>query len=82
MSPTGSRRPPYVLRDHKHAMSTLNLVRDERGVSFPRMAAVVGATRQQVGEWLRCWTMPASHRLFEMAHALGYDLALVPREDA
>jgi transcriptional regulator with XRE-family HTH domain len=75
------RPRPYVLRDNEHAMSTLGLIRAERGMSLRRLGSLVIATRQQVAEWLRGYHVPASQRLFDLAHALGYDLALIPRED-
>lgn len=76
------RERPYRLRDNEHAMTTLDFIRVERRMTFRQLGAVVTATRQQVAEWLRGDHLPASERLFQMANALGYDLALIPKEDA
>jgi transcriptional regulator with XRE-family HTH domain len=82
MTLLNSKRRPYVLRDNEHAMAALDIIRVDRGMTLHDVGSAVTATRQQVAGWLRCQTVPASERLFELAHALGYDLALVPREEA
>ncbi|GIF14807.1 helix-turn-helix domain-containing protein [Actinoplanes teichomyceticus] len=74
----------YRLRDHDHALRTLNAIRRDRKVTYADIARKLGVSRQEVAKWLQGQRGVTAHRVPEIAHALGYDLALVPRagEDA
>jgi transcriptional regulator with XRE-family HTH domain len=82
MTIPGPKPRAYRLRDYHHALRTLDAIRDDRDATYADIAAVIGAGRGEVGAWLRGTRMPGGRRLVEIAAALGYDLALIPREDA
>ncbi|GAB1642554.1 helix-turn-helix domain-containing protein [Krasilnikovia sp. MM14-A1259] len=46
------------------------------------LAARAGFDQSLVSKWERGHSVPTVDSLIRTAHALGYDLALVPREDA
>ncbi|GAA2696443.1 helix-turn-helix domain-containing protein [Actinoplanes palleronii] len=72
----------YRLRDYDHAIAALNANRESRQISISKLAATVKAGRTEVSLWLLGKRKPAAQRLFDLAGALGYDLALIPKEDA
>lgn len=61
---------------------TLERARDDQGLSIEALANRMDRHYTQIWRWLRGGAHPVGPNLVELAHALGYDLALVPREDA
>jgi transcriptional regulator with XRE-family HTH domain len=72
----------YVLRDYGHAIAVLGRARESRGVTIAQLAAHVGTTAQTLSWNLRGKHRMDAHNLLAAFDALGYDLALIPREDA
>lgn len=72
----------YRLRDYDDTLATLAQIRDDRGITYAAIAADLGVDRSDIAKWLHGERRPLAHRLVELAQALGYDLALIPREDA
>jgi transcriptional regulator with XRE-family HTH domain len=68
--------------DYDQLIATLRQAWISQGVSQAALAARIGCDRGEVARWLACRVQPAGRRLVQLADALGYDLALVPREDA
>jgi transcriptional regulator with XRE-family HTH domain len=79
-----SDRPgaPIIIRDASQLASVLYRRRLERGQTLANLAARIGCTVQRVSLWLRGNQVPQADGLVKLADALGYDLALIPREDA
>ena len=46
------------------------------------VADIDGMSQSQLADWERGHSLPKLPNLIRLAHALGYDLALIPREDA
>lgn len=72
----------WRLKDYEHALRTMNGIRRNRDITHAQIAEALGASRQEVAKWLRGVRRASAHRMPQIAKALGYDLALVPREDA
>lgn len=72
----------YVMRDYGHTIDTLRNSRESQGVSVRKAAADAGTSGASLSEWERGLHVAQAPALFDLAHALGYDLALIPREDA
>jgi transcriptional regulator with XRE-family HTH domain len=64
-----------------HALNALASERGRDGLTQEAVAAKTGVSRKQLSEWENGHTIPRADRLFDLANALGYDLALIPRED-
>lgn len=72
----------YLIRDYEEAIATLARSRESQGVTYATMADRMGGTYlQQVFNWLQGGSECRARRLFALADALGYDLALIPRKD-
>lgn len=72
----------YVMRDYDHAITTLGQALDNRGLSQRELARHTRLHQPQISMWLLGKSQPLAGNLFALADALGYDLALIPREDA
>lgn len=74
-------KPPVIVRDYETMVAVLAEFRRTQGVSLRQIAAQAGGSPATYSEaFAGAHTMLGS-RLFALAHALGYDLALIPRED-
>jgi transcriptional regulator with XRE-family HTH domain len=69
------------LSDYDDLRQILHAEQIRRGPSHSELARRTGMSRQQVGDWLGGNAGAGARRVFALTHALGYDLALVPRED-
>jgi transcriptional regulator with XRE-family HTH domain len=80
---TTQRPTAYRLRGYDHAMITLARMRADQELTYAQTAArTTGAcTGSQIATWERGVYEPRARSLFAYADALGYDLALIPRED-
>lgn len=71
-----------VMRDYSQIITTLADARDAQGVSLSQLAERTDCCRSTLSENLRSQHRMDALTLLQVADALGYDLALVPREDA
>lgn len=60
----------------------LQFMRSTAGLSQRKLATMTGFSQAQIGGWELQDRCPNVSSLLRLANALGYDLALVPREDA
>jgi hypothetical protein len=73
----------HRLRNYEEAIAILAASREAQGIAFAEVARRIGRCYlQQVWTWLNGGAECRARRLFALADALGYDLALIPREDA
>jgi transcriptional regulator with XRE-family HTH domain len=72
---------PIRLREPGDVMPTLRRLRRRRGWSLYALAGRAGKTKTQLDQWELGRVTPRIAAVFLIAHALGYDLALIPRED-
>jgi transcriptional regulator with XRE-family HTH domain len=63
-------------------MAHLAHAREDQGLTFAEIGERAGCYLQQAHNWINGGAECRARRLFALAHALGYDLALIPREDA
>lgn len=71
-----------IVRSYEEFIAALAASRERQGLTFAEVARRMGGTfLQQVFNWLNGGAECRARRLFALAHALGYDLALIPRED-
>lgn len=71
----------YRLRGHADLISRLRQTQTRRGTTHAAIARQTHVARQQVSAWLAGTSGRTVGYAFDLAHALGYDLALIPRED-
>jgi transcriptional regulator with XRE-family HTH domain len=71
-----------IFTDTAAVMEHLHAIRDLRGLTQRALAAQIGVEQSRICGYERGTHVPSSGSLLRVAHALGYDLALVPREDA
>lgn len=60
----------------------LRQIRESRNATRQEVAFAVGMWSSQYGQYELGAKVPTVVNLLALAHALGYDLALVPREEA
>jgi transcriptional regulator with XRE-family HTH domain len=70
----------YRLRDYDYAIAALRQAWLTRGPKQSALARRMGCSRSQVAAWLAGECGAGPRRLFALADALGFDLALIPRE--
>jgi hypothetical protein len=71
----------YVVRDYEHLIAALAASRESQRLTFAEVARRIGRCYlQQVFNWLNGGSECRARRLFDLADALGYDLALIPRD--
>jgi transcriptional regulator with XRE-family HTH domain len=71
----------YLLRDYEQFMAHLAHAREDQGLTFAEVGQRADCYLQQAHNWLNGGAECRARRLFALADALGYDLALIPRED-
>ena len=71
----------YVMRDYDQAIATLRRSWISQGLTQQEIADRIGGARHRISTTLSGESEAPSRRLFALADALGYDLALIPRED-
>lgn len=71
----------YVMRDYDQLTATLARSRESQGISQGVLAERLDVTQAAISRWLSGSRLGAANLPFDLAHALGYDLALIPRED-
>jgi hypothetical protein len=70
----------YLVRDYDHAISLLAQARRDQKLGLAAVGERMGHSFQQVGQWLRGTHVAQAPNLLALADALGYDVALVPRQ--
>jgi len=71
----------YVMRDYDETIATLAAARKSQGVSLRQLATRTDCAPGTLSENLRGLHRMDALTLLQVADALGYDLALIPRED-
>lgn len=71
-----------IIRNPREIGEALRHRRQERGHTLLGAAVRIGTRRVRVSEWEMGHRTPNAATLIRYANALGYDLALIPREDA
>jgi Helix-turn-helix len=71
---------PVIVRDSAHAVSVLYQARLDQDIPVTELAEWLGCGHPQVIRWLRGQRDPLMSNFLKLVHALGYDLALIPRE--
>lgn len=79
--PGGQALHGYRLRDRDHLVAILRQAWITRGPSQAALGRRMGISRSQVSAWLNGTAGTVVALVFYLANALGYDLALIPRED-
>lgn len=70
----------YRLRDYDDLIARLGESRRTQGMSQHALARAAHVGHQQLGKWLTGSTWPLAPNLVAVIEALGYDLALIPRQ--
>jgi transcriptional regulator with XRE-family HTH domain len=70
-----------ILRCARDLTRLIRPARQARGVSQLAYASRHGFNRQQIHNWEKAIAEPELRSAIRLAGALGYDLALVPREE-
>lgn len=70
-----------VMRDYGHVIATLAGARESQGRSLAELAERTDCGRSTLSVNLRGLHRMDAVTLLQLADALGYDLALIPRED-
>jgi transcriptional regulator with XRE-family HTH domain len=71
----------YLMRDYEHLVATLAASRDSQGISLRALAEHTGCGPATLSENLRGIHRMDALTAVQVAQALGYDLALIPRKD-
>jgi transcriptional regulator with XRE-family HTH domain len=72
----------YVMRDYDNLIATLAASRESQGVSVREIARRMHGSTTYMYDVLHGRKQLGGSRVVALADALGYDLALVPREEA
>lgn len=72
----------HLVRDYQHLIASLDAYRRSQRHTKADVARRIPIDRASVSRWLSGQNEPYGGRLVELVHAAGYDLALVPREEA
>lgn len=78
--PGPERLNGYLMRDYDQALATLRDARSSGNITIDLIGYRIMVDRPNVSRWLSGKMQPAARRFFELANALGYDVALIPRE--
>jgi len=70
----------YRLRDYDHLIATLGRSRESQHITTVRLAAAIHDHNPNITRTLKGITEARGRRLFALADALGYDLALIPHD--
>lgn len=70
----------YVMRDYEQALTVLRHARTSGNITIDLIGYRIFVDRPNVSRWLSGKMQPAARRFFELADALGFDVALIPKE--
>lgn len=72
----------WRVRDYDDAIARLGRSLEEQGITQTALGQRLGRHKQQISQWILGDVEMLSSSLFALADALGYDLALIPRQPA
>jgi transcriptional regulator with XRE-family HTH domain len=72
---------PIVIRDLRHLALELQKRRYANGQTIRSLGARTGHGHERISAWENARHAPSTASLLRVLHGLGYDLALIPRED-
>jgi transcriptional regulator with XRE-family HTH domain len=70
----------YVMRNYQDFLTTLDRIRYRRGMSLRQLGELVGTSSGHTGRWMRGEVTALAPIAWALADALGYDIALIPRQ--
>lgn len=73
---------PVIVRSYEELIAELAAGRQRQGLTFAEVGQRADCHLQQAWNWINGGAECRARRLFSLADALGYDLALIPREDS
>lgn len=73
---------PIVVDGYEQLMSVLAVSRERQGLTWAEVGDRADCYLQQAHNWINGGAECRGRRLFTLAHALGFDLAFIPREDS
>jgi len=72
----------YVTRDAAEFMAIANQARIDLGLTRQAVSLSLGLDACRASRWFKGTNLPDTPTLWHLAHVLGYDIALIPRENA
>jgi transcriptional regulator with XRE-family HTH domain len=72
---------PLLVRSVDAAMRVVSEQRERRGWTLEDLAGLAGMSRQAAGRLLHAAFTTNAGRVWDLIHAAGYDVVLVPRKD-
>lgn len=69
----------YLLPSYDEFVTTVQQLRAAQGITVTGLADAVDLNRHNLGRFLAGRAVIAAPRLWQLAHALGHDVALIPR---
>lgn len=69
----------YVVRDWPEFLQVVNRLRHDQDLSLRDLSGRTGSGRKHLGNQLLGKVLPLAAFAWTIAHALGYDIALIPR---
>lgn len=72
----------YLLRDYEQFMAHLAASREDQRLTWAQVGERANCHLQQAWNWMNGGAECRARRLFSLAHAFDYDLALIPKSDA
>jgi transcriptional regulator with XRE-family HTH domain len=70
----------YVVRDYNEFLQVVDRLRHGQGLNLRALSDRTGGGRQHLGNQLLGKVLPLAPFAWAIAHALGYDIALIPRK--
>lgn len=71
----------HVVHNYEQLMGMLAAARESQDLTFAEIGERADCHLQQAWSWINGEMECRARRLFALADALGYDLALIPRDD-
>lgn len=72
-------RRPYLVRSYGEYLVAVKQIRSNRRISIKTLAAGLGVWAQHLAKQLNGTVTPLAPGIWAIAHALDYDVALIPR---
>jgi transcriptional regulator with XRE-family HTH domain len=74
-------RKQVIIDEAETAMAALCAARESQDITQRELGERSGKRQPEISLWEHGHVLPTLPSLLRLAHALGYDLALVPREE-
>lgn len=71
---------PYLVRSHGEFLIAVMRIRKSQRLSIKTLAAQLGVWAQHLAKQLNGTVTPLAPSIWAIADALGYDIALIPRQ--